>query len=400
MKVLQVIDLGFEAGGAEKLVRIIRDGMQSLGHEVFVLSTDRNPAGRSLFSDATVPAVSGRALTRLRKYLWNHEAYRAVRSAIRDFNPDIVHLHTICEFSPAVLWGIGHRPALLTVHGPEEFTLNLLPWLLPPTDYRHRSYRREDIRPVGRLRYSYLRHLQRPAYLLALKRVKLVTVPSKFMASTVSRDFPHTPIKVLYPGTIIPREVSERGSRRPLVLFVGRLERIKGVDWLINAFAEVARDRPESRLRIVGDGHERRALEEMTKELGLTEGVEFTGWLEADELRQEYADASVVVIPSVCPECFPLVGLEALASGRAIIGSNVGGIPELIDPEKTGLIVEPGDISGLAQAIDSLLFDDQRLATAAQRCSVKARDFSMNSFIERQLEAYSHVLGHAESSGA
>jgi glycosyltransferase involved in cell wall biosynthesis len=391
VKVLQVIDLGYEAGGAEKIARIIRDRLQQLGHEVFVLSTDMNSAGRQMFANATVPAVSGGAPARLARYFWNYEAYRKMREIVRDFDPDVVHFHTICEFSPSILWGAGRKPAILTVHGPEEFTLKLLPWVLPRSDYRHGSYRLEDLRLVGRLRYCYLRYLQRPAYLLALRRLAMVAVPSQFMARAVAGDFRRTPVRVLYPGTIEAAHSSAPQTQRPTVLFVGRLEAVKGVEYLLKAFAHVSQRHPEARLRVVGEGSQREVLETIAHDLGLSDVVEFTGWVTPAQLWREYGDATVVAIPSVAPEALALVGVEALASGRPVIGSNVGGIPELIQPGVTGAVAEPGDDRGLAEAIESFLCDPAKLEVAARVAAVRVLDFHVEKFVDSQFRLYREV---------
>jgi glycosyltransferase involved in cell wall biosynthesis len=392
VRVLQVINLGFEAGGAEKIVRITRDRLQEMGHEVYVLSTDMNSAGQEIFANSTVPAISGSAPERLTKYFWNRQAYQTMRSIVRSFNPDLVHFHTIGEFSPSVLWAIGRKPAVLSIHGPEEFTLQLLPWALPRSDYSSGSYRREDRRLVGWLRYGYLRYLQRPAYLLALRRVLVVTAPSRFMARVIAGDFPRTPVKVLYPGTIRPQEPLPSRSQQPTVLFVGRLEPVKGVEHLLRAFAHVSRHHPEARLRIVGEGSQRDALTDLAQMSGVANVVEFTGWLTGDDLRQEYADATVLVIPSVWPEALGLVGVEALANGCPVIGSSNGAIPEFVDPGVTGAVAEPGDELGLARAMESFLVGQSKRAEAAQAAAIKIRTFYVDAFIGNLLELYQQVL--------
>ena len=366
--------------------------MRSLGHEVLVLSTDKNAAGKDVFADVMMRAVSGGNFTRLLKHLWNHDVYRKVRAVIREFCPDIVHLHTITEFSPSLLWGIGKTPTVMTVHGPEEFTLELLPWFLAPSDYRHDSYRWEDMRIIGRLRYTYLRYMQRPAYRLALRRLKLVIAPSKFMACAIAGDFPRTPVRHIYNGISLPRKAPLPSSSRPTVLYVGRLEVVKGVDYLIRAFAHVYRDFPETRLRIVGDGSEREALESLTKQLGLGEEVEFAGWIKHGQIRHEYVAATLVAIPSIWPEALGLVGLEALGIGRPIVGTNTGGVAELIDANVTGVIVEPGDEYGLAHAMSGMISDRCKLVDAASASAEKAQAFDSGVFIENLLSVYRKVL--------
>jgi glycosyltransferase involved in cell wall biosynthesis len=220
----------------------------------------------------------------------------------------------------------------------------------------------------------------------------VVTAPSRFMARIIAGDFPRTAVKVLYPGTIQPQEPLPSRSRQPTVLFVGRLEPVKGVEYLLQAFVHVSRRHPEARLRIVGEGSQRDALTSLAKMLDLTDAVEFTGWLTGDGLRQEYADATVLVIPSVTPEALGLVGVEALANGCPVIGSNNGAIPEFVDPGVTGAVVEPGDELGLAQAMESFLCGQGKRPEAARAAAVKIRTFYVDAFVENLLDVYRQVL--------
>ena len=105
-----------------------------------------------------------------------------------DFRPDVVHLHTISEFGAAALRATGTVPTVLTVHGPEEYTLQLLPWQLPPGSYRHGSYRWSDLKFRGRLRYLCLRLVQRRLYVQGFRHVDTFLAPSRLMAAALRAD--------------------------------------------------------------------------------------------------------------------------------------------------------------------------------------------------------------------
>jgi glycosyltransferase involved in cell wall biosynthesis len=392
MKILEVVDLGYVAGGAEKSVKLISDSLRARGNEVLVLATDKNSTGKEVFADEFVPSITGPSFVRLFRFFWNPPTYRRVRRLIRDFRPDIVHLHTISEFSPSLLWGLGKTPFVLTVHGPEEFTGKLLPWLLPSSDYRNSSYLWKDIRFVGRLRYMYYRFLQRPAYRLALRRLRLVISPSKFMAQVVQADFPRTPATQIYNGIVLPPAKPLPRSPYPTIIYVGRLEAVKGVDHLVKAFAAVQRKFPRSRLRIVGDGTQSAALKQLAEQLKVSDSIDFPGWVEQQRIAQEYAAATLAVIPSVWPENLPTVAIEALAVGRPIVGSRTGGVSELIDDGINGFIVEPGNDAALAEAIISLLSDTPLLRSAAKASASKAQAFSNDAFVDRLLDVYKGIL--------
>jgi len=121
----------------------------------------------------------------------------------------------------------------------------------------------------------------------------------------------------------------------------------------------------------------------------VSERVRFKGWLSAEELAHELAEASMVVVPSVWPEPFGLVGIEALAAGRPVVASATGGIGDWLEDGVSGLCITPGDAPALARALNELLADPakQRAMGAAGRTTVAAR-FSAKHHVAALLEAY------------
>jgi glycosyltransferase involved in cell wall biosynthesis len=140
---------------------------------------------------------------------------------------------------------------------------------------------------------------------------------------------------------------------------------------------------------ICGDGWQLDAMRRLARRLEVSERVSFKGWLGAGELAQELADASVVVIPSLWPEPFGLVGIEALASGRPVIASLTGGVGDWLEDGVSGLSVTPGDVPELARALNELLADPVRQARMghAGREMVSAR-FSTERHVAALVDAY------------
>ncbi len=170
------------------------------------------------------------------------------------------------------------------------------------------------------------------------------------------------------------RERHRRGAG-PLVVFVGRLIDWKGVDDLLAAAAIAALDRPELSVVIAGSGPLREELERRTAELGLTERVHFTGWLSREEVTALQAAADVISVPSRTAadgsrEAQGLSVVEAMALGRPVVASRVGGIPDAITDAENGLLVPEQDPRALAKAIVRVAEDPEladRLGDAAQR---------------------------------
>ena len=138
------------------------------------------------------------------------------------------------------------------------------------------------------------------------------------------------------------------------ILFVGRLVYYKGCSILIEAFAKM---KEEAILTILGDGPLKEELEERCKKLGIAEKVVFAGFVSETEKKKYFEQADVFVLPSVeRSEAFALVQLEAMAYGIPVINTNLpSGVPEVSVHGKTGLTVKPGDIDGLASAMEWML---------------------------------------------
>ena len=170
--------------------------------------------------------------------------------------------------------------------------------------------------------------------------------------------------------TLSPRPLS---WTPPRLLCVGRLVPDKGFDVALAAFALIADRFPEVRLVVAGDGPSRAALERQTAELGLAERVDFAGWVEPRRVWDLIDDATVVLMPSR-REGLPLVALQAARIGRPIVGSRVGGLPEIVRHGETGLLVEKDDPRALAEAIVFLLQHPDRAAALALGARVRSRE--------------------------
>lgn len=152
------------------------------------------------------------------------------------------------------------------------------------------------------------------------------------------------------------------GIKKEFILSVGRLAEKKGIKYLIRAMENVVKKFPEAKLVIVGDGPERGNLETLAKNLELSKKVIFAGKISSRNLPEFYATADLFVGPSIVTESgdtegLGVVFLEALASGTCVIGSNVGGIPDIIEHNKTGILVRQKDAKQLSDSIIKLLLN-------------------------------------------
>lgn len=178
------------------------------------------------------------------------------------------------------------------------------------------------------------------------------------------------------------------------VISVGNLAQLyKAPDVLIQAMAGCIRDGLDLRLVLVGDGQFRPRLEAMAEASGITERVKFTGSLSSGAaVREELDKADLFVLPSR-QEGLPRAMVEAMARALPCIGSQVGGIPELLQTED---MVRPDDVAGLKNSIKSVLTDPDRMARMSARNLERARDFAEELLRERRLEFFKYVRERTE----
>lgn len=180
----------------------------------------------------------------------------------------------------------------------------------------------------------------------------------------------------------------------PVVACVGRLEPVKGVDILLDAWPAVTRRCPAAVLLIVGDGPLRAELEEQAGPMAESGEVQFLGYRE--DVERIFAAADVAALPSR-HEGLPRVALEAIATGCPVVAARVGGVPEIIRPEREGLLVLPDDPEGLAEALLRVLGDPtlrRQLGEAAHRT---ARRYGLPAAGPRLERIYRRVLAEHRS---
>ncbi len=190
---------------------------------------------------------------------------------------------------------------------------------------------------------------------------------SRFNASQIMEHYRLAPIVVFNgfePRLFFPRPRDENlralyaAPSEYLLLYAGRLIRWKGIDYLLDALACLDAN---VRLLVAGEGEERARLERQARALGIERRVFFLGRVDQVDLSELYRASDLVVLPSLAHETFSIVACEALACERPVVGTDVGGIPELVQE-----LVPPGDAEALATKIRMLLADPKRRSEIAR----------------------------------
>ena len=180
------------------------------------------------------------------------------------------------------------------------------------------------------------------------------------------------------------------------ILFVGRLEKRKGADYLLEAYQRIKRCMPNSRLIIVGPGTRlRHKYEKQVRQSGL-EDVVFAGYASYGELPRYYKTADIFCAPATGWESFGIVLLEAMAVGKPIVASNIEGYASLITHGVEGLLVPPKDEDSLTRALTSLMTDESLRQQMGARGRVKAKKYDWKYIAQRVLNYYITVLSESQ----
>jgi len=184
---------------------------------------------------------------------------------------------------------------------------------------------------------------------------------------------------------------SVRHKTERFILYVGVLIHLKGVHFLLESFARIAGEIKDMKLVLIGkanDGGYAETLMKLTARLGLDQRVTFMGAMPQSELAEFMARAKVLVLPSLS-EGLGRVLLEAMACGTPVIGSAVGGIPEIIQEGETGFLIPPGDVGALAGRLKWILQHPDK----ATQIGESARKFAGEFFSEEQyVQNYSDLI--------
>jgi glycogen(starch) synthase len=165
-------------------------------------------------------------------------------------------------------------------------------------------------------------------------------------------------------------------------LCLGRLSAEKGFDLALAALKILRQQFPEVRLLLAGDGRARTDLEQQANDLGIRDHVDFLGWVAPGDVPSLINTVTVVLMPSR-QESLPLVALEAALMARPLVAARVGGLPEFIIHEHTGVLVEPENSQALADAVAILLTRSSYAEQLGKRARERARElFSWQSHVD------------------
>ena len=399
MKILLANKFFFLKGGAETVFFQERELLIKQEFAVIDFSMEDERNFPSPFSDYFVPNIDYYDQKNLQQKIRNalffvHSpvAVRNIERLIAKEKPEIAHLHNIYhQLTPSIIPVLKKHgvKVILTLHDcklicPSYLALrsdgNICSLCEGRKFWNPFTTNCQDSRLQGfLLSAEALWHKWRGSY----NGVDLFLSPSRFIADFTSKRITPDRIKVLHNGIDV-NEYQPNYENKGYAIFLGRLSKEKGVTTLLRANKMSSSNFP---LKIIGTGP---MLDKLNREYP---EVEFMGFRSGQELKDLMANAAFIVVPSECYENCSMVVLEAMAMGKPVIGSRIGGIPEQIEDDKTGFLFEMGNAEELAEKMALLRHDDGLKKQMGHAARIKLKQkYSLEEHNRQLLEIYSDLL--------
>lgn len=401
MKILQANKFFFINGGSETVMFQERDFLLQNGHQVvdFSMQDERNlPSSNAVHfvGNRSYKSKQANKLTKLvdaLSFIHSPQAVKNISKLIVESKPDIVHCHNIYhQLTPSII-GAAKKlgvPVVLTLHDYKPLcpTYNRLQQGKPCSKCLDGDFTQvlRNKCANGSLGKSALLFVEATVQRLMgnYEKVDAYIAPSQFMQQSIAHRVPENRIKQLYNGIDVD-SVKPSGIDDGYILYIGRLVPEKGVETLLKAHANSANKWP---LIVAGTG----PLLDVLK-AQYNHSI-FVGHLAGDALKSIIEKAAVVVVPSEWYENCPMSVLEAMAYGKPVVGSRMGGIPELVEDGKTGLLYTAGNVNELTVVLDRLMSSStlRQEMGAAGRLRV-TNNFSLDKHNKGLIDIYQFVLG-------
>lgn len=380
MKILLINKFLYPRGGDAIVTLSTGDLLESHGHQVIYWGM-KSPHNRSFaHSDLFIDEVdlndetSGRNKLRIAgNLLYSLEARTKIKNLIKRIGvPDMIHLHNFAhQISPSILHVFERLriPCVMTMH---DYKMVCATYTLLSGDqlcdkcstgaywncFQQGCVKSSKAKSLLNTAEMYLHH----RFLNIYKSIDTFISPSQFMKDKVAAMGFRWPVKVL-PNFINGHDYSPESSVSEKVIgYVGRLSKEKGIATLIQSIKNL----PDVQLKIMGDGPLRGELQEMVRSQNMS-NILFLGHLTAEQLKKEMGACMFMVCPSEWYENNPRSVIESFALGKPVIGARIGGIPELVRDDVTGMTFTCGNAGELRYAISRLTANPDRCTVMGQR---------------------------------
>ncbi|MBU0706800.1 glycosyltransferase family 4 protein [Patescibacteria group bacterium] len=401
MKVLLINKFYYLKGGAEKQFFDVKELLEKNGHEVitFAMQDEKNlPSPYSKYFVSKVDFSNVRfdseGMRTAGRMFYSFEANRKISKLIKKEKPDIAHIHNIYhQISPSILLALKNHsiPVVQTLHDYKIICPSYSLFTKGKICERCKGYNywqciknkcMKDSRAASTL--ACLEMYFHKAFKFYEEKVDVFLSPSQFMIKKI-REWEAPIVDIKYLPNFIDTSNATPVEPGDYLLYFGRLSSEKGINTLIKAMKGLPR-----KLKIVGTGPQEKELQGMVAKEQIT-NIEFLGYKTGNELNEVIKNSLAVVVPSEWYENRPLTILEAFSFGKPVIGTEVGGIPELVREGETGYLYKLGSVEGLRGKINDIIKDKEKTVQMGKGAFEFVKQFSPENYYEKLIKVYEYA---------
>jgi glycosyltransferase involved in cell wall biosynthesis len=381
LKVLIINDYSTPTGGAEVYSLNLRTALRQYGHDARFFASSVGSKNLRM-ADYECWGTSQKVMNRLLQ-TYNPVAAFQIRKRLKEFCPDIVHLNIfLTQLSPSILPVLREFPVVYTAH-----------WYRAICPKGTKLIRDHTVctYPAG-VACWWLDMLQLRLLKRHFRNIDFVIANSRITEERLGVEGIHCDSRLPYFVNSSALE-EKKFSPQPTICFLGRLVPEKGADVLIRAMKTLLQRLPDARLLIAGNGPQKGLLEQLVSQLGLGASIHFLGYIPNENLDSLWAECDVLAVPSRWEEPFGIVATEALAAGVPVVATRGGGLEEIVEDQKSGYYVEPGNVEELSDKLYDVLRDRKLAIQLGQygKQMMQAK-FNMKSHLDQLMMFYERLL--------
>ena len=400
MRILLVNKFHYLNGGSEKYYFELGKLLKKHGNEVayFSMKDDRNiKTGDKEYFVEKIDLNTGSKLKAL-DVIYSKENYKKMQEAIDDFKPDVVHLNNFQRQLSASIVEACNEAKI-----PVVFTAHDMQAICPSSAMLYKGKICEDCIKANYgccIKKSCIKNSKLKSILGVIEsiyyrkkriysKIDCIITPSKFLQDKlISGNLNYKRITTIH-NFVNDSKENNNNNDNGYAFYFGRLSIEKGILNLVEAIKKI----DSGKLIIAGDGPERRKIENFVKRNKLEDRITLVGYLNQEQIREYIKKSKFIVLPSIWYENCPYSILEAMEIGKPIIGSRIGGIPELIEDEKNGFLYEYNNIDELATKM-RLLLENDKLAQSQGKESRKLYEekYSEEIYYNKIYKIYKSLL--------
>ena len=395
MRILMVNKFHYLKGGSEKYYFELANLLKENGHKIafFSMKNAKNikTTEKEYFVDE-IDLNNGSKLKAL-DVIYSKENKKKMQEALEDFKPDIVHINNFQrQLSASIIEAIKEKniPIVFTAHDVQAIcpAITMIDKEKKICEkcmggkyfncIKKKCNKDSTLKSlIGAIEGYYYR-----SHKIYTKKIDMIITPSGFYKEKLIQDgIPKSKIKAMH-NFIDVEQYNIPTSDDGYALYIGRLSKEKGILNLIEAFKKIK----YGMLYIAGDGPEKENIMHFVKENNLQKNIKLLGYLNKEQVNEKISKCRFVVVPSIWYENCPYSILETLSIGKPVIGAKIGGIPELVKDNNSGLLYDFDNVDELSQKM-KLLFENKKLAI---QLGNNARKNAVNEFSKEKY--YNDIL--------